>query len=91
MNRETENMLLLLVGISGVTIVVTGTYTRYVKPALMPWLLVGAVVVIVLAAAAIVADIRCGGEHPDGHEHRSPVLWLLLVPVLVLIFVTPPA
>ena len=27
----------------------------------------------------------------DGHSHRSGVLWLLVVPVVVLIFVSPPA
>lgn len=90
MSRETENVLLLLVGISGVLIVVTGTYTRYVKATLMPWLLAGAVLVIVLAVAAMVGDVRRDGHHQTGHTHRSPVLWLLTVPVVVLIFVTPP-
>ncbi|CAN5419557.1 TIGR03943 family protein [soil metagenome] len=91
MNRETENMLLLLVGISGVLIVVTGTYTRYVKATSLPWLLAGSVVVVVLAAAAILVDIRRGGAPPEQHSHRAPVLWLLAVPVVMLIFVNPPA
>lgn len=94
MSRETENVLLLLVGISGLLIVVTGTYTRYVKPSLLPWLVAGAVVVIVLALAAIVRDIRGGGVREggaSGHQHHSPVLWLLVLPVVVLCFVTPPA
>jgi uncharacterized repeat protein (TIGR03943 family) len=90
-SRETENVLLLLVGMSGVLIVATGTYTRYVKPTLMPWLLAGAVVVLVLACASIVADVRSGGTHHGGHAHRSPVLWLLAVPVVVLVSITPPA
>lgn len=91
MNRETENMLLLLVGISGVLIVVTGTYTRYVKATSLPWLLAGSVVVMVLAGAAILVDIRRGGAPPEQHSHRAPVLWLLAVPVVMLIFVNPPA
>lgn len=90
MNRETQNVLLLLVGISGIVVVSTGTYLRYVKPTLLPWLLAGAAVVIVLALSAIVGDIRRGGTAPGGHTHRSPALWLLAVPVVVLIFLTPP-
>lgn len=98
MTRETENVLLLLVGISSVMIVVTGTFTRYVKPSLMPWLLAGALVVIVLAIAAIVRDVRRGeaADTPDGpsshgHRHHSPsMLWVLIVPVIVLTFVIPP-
>lgn len=95
MSRETENVLLLLVGVSGVMISVTGTYTRYVKPSLFPWLLAGSVLVVLLAVIAIVRDVRNGGasgggEHAD-HHHHSGVLWLLVVPVVVLIFVTPPA
>lgn len=92
MSRETENTLLLLVGVSIAMIAGTGMYTRYVKPSLLPWLVAAAVLVIVLAVAAIARDVRRGhAEHHSGdHGHRSGVLWLLLVPVVVLIFVTPP-
>lgn len=91
MKRETENVLLLLVGLTGVLLVTSGNYTRYVKPTLMPWLVAGAAVVIALAVTAIVADIRRGGALPDGHSHRSAMPWLLAVPVIVLLFVSPPA
>ncbi len=73
MSRETENALLLLVGLSTAIIAFTGAYTRYVKPALLPWLWASAAVLIVLALIAIVGDIRHGprdGEHA-GHAHRS--------------------
>ncbi len=93
MKRETENTLLLLVGISIGMITLTGAFTRYVKPALLPWLAASAVLLIGLALAAIVGDIRRGGppDHGEGHSHRGGMVWLLLVPILVLIFVTPPA
>jgi uncharacterized repeat protein (TIGR03943 family) len=96
MRRETENTVLLLVGISIAMITVTGAFTRYVKPGLLPWLVASAVLLIVLALAAIIGDVRRGGprdhgHHAEGHSHRSGVVWLLLVPILVLIFVTPPA
>lgn len=93
MSRETENALLLLVGLSTAIIAFTGAFTRYVKPALLPWLWASAVVLIALALIAIVGDIRHGprdGEHA-GHEHRSGVVWLLVIPVALLAFVVPPA
>lgn len=93
MSRETENALLLLVGLSTAIIAFTGAFTRYVKPALLPWLWATAVVLIALALIAIVGDIRHGprdGEHA-GHEHRSGAVWLLVIPVALLAFVVPPA
>ena len=54
MKRETENIVLLLVGISVVLIVVGGEYTRYVKPGLLVWLAVSAVVLIVLVVLTMV-------------------------------------
>lgn len=94
MSRETENTMLLLVGLSIGLITLTGAFTRYVKPALLPWLAVTAVLLIGLSLMAIVGDIRRGGpahDPDDGHSHRTGVVWLLVVPVVVLIFVTPPA
>ena len=61
MSRETENALLLLVGVSTAIVTLSGAYTRYVKPALQPWLLASAALLIVLALAAIVS----GGEPVD--------------------------
>jgi uncharacterized repeat protein (TIGR03943 family) len=92
MRRETENTILLLVGLSIGLITLTGAFTRYVKPTLLPWLAITAVVAMGLALAAIVGDIRRGGpgHDGDGHSHRAGVVWLLVVPVVVLIFVTPP-
>src|ERR1700739_1916456 len=99
MSRETENAILLLVGISVAVITVSGAFTRYVKPGLLPWLAASAVLLIVLALVAIIGDIRRGGprthdetdDHTHGHPHRGRLVWRLVVPVLVLIFVTPPA
>jgi uncharacterized repeat protein (TIGR03943 family) len=99
MSRETENTVLLLVGISIAMITVTGVFTRYVKPALLPWLVASAVVLIGLALVAIIGDIRRGGprttdadvDHGHAHKHRSGIVWLLVGAVLVLMFVAPPA
>ncbi len=98
MSRETENTVLLLMGISIAMITVSGAFTRYVKPGLLPWLAASAVLLIVLALAAIIGDIRRGGprrgehgQHAEGQAHRAGMVWFLLVPIVVLIFVTPPA
>jgi uncharacterized repeat protein (TIGR03943 family) len=98
-SRETENTVLLLVGISIAIITVSGAFTRYVKPGLLPWLAASAVLLIALGLLAIIGDIRRGGprtsahdsDHDHAHRHRAGIVWLLVVPILVLIFVTPPA
>lgn len=100
MSRNTENVVLFLLGMCTAAIVVTGTFTRYVKPTLMPWLAMTAVLLIVLALSAAIRDVRAhrrSGEdanHHEGdvdHEHRSAVVWLLVLPVALLGFVVPPA
>lgn len=98
MSRETENTVLLLVGISLVLIVASGAFTRYVKPGLLPWLVASAVLLIALALVAIIGDIRRGGARPGDatgdksheHAHRAGTVWLLVIPILLLCFVTPP-
>ncbi|WKG02931.1 TIGR03943 family protein [Mycolicibacterium sp. HK-90] len=97
MSRETENALLLLIGVSTAIITLTGVFTRYVKPSLLPYLAATSVLLILLALASIVRDIRHGG-HDDGgtgdaheHPHSRGVAWLLLIPIALLAFVVPPA
>ena len=99
MSRETENVLLLLMGVATAMIAITGSYLRYVKPGLLPWLALTAVLLIGLAVSAMVRDIRRGGPHAtddphetgDGHAHRPAMAWLLVLPIAVMVFVVPPA
>lgn len=92
MSRETENALLLLIGLSTAVIALTGSYIRYVKPSLLPWLAGAALLLIALALVTIVRDGRRGAAaHHDGHSHSSAVAWLLVVPVALLGFIVPPA
>lgn len=51
-----------------------------------------ATVLIALALTAIVRDVR-GGAAQDhgGHAHRGGIVWLLTVPIVLLIFIVPPA
>ena len=92
MRRQTQNAVLFLVGVAILMITVTGVYTRYVKPSMWPWL-AAAAVIIFLGVSAILDDIRDGpgSRDHDGHRHRSGIVWLLAIPIIVLIFVVPPA
>jgi len=88
MSRETQNILLLLIGLSTGLIAVKGTYLNFVKPALFPWLVVAAVLLVALAAVCLVRDLRRGP--PSGHHHRGLLAWLLLIPVALTAFVSVP-
>lgn len=96
MRRDTENTLLILLGVSVAMIAATGTFTRYVKPGLLPWLAGSAVVVIGLGLAAIIRDVRNGhtdhGHDGHGdHPHKHGATWFLVLPIVLLIFIVPPA
>ncbi|MGH3727070.1 MAG: TIGR03943 family putative permease subunit [Mycobacterium sp.] len=96
MRRDTENTVLILLGVSVAMIAVTGTFTRYVKPGLLPWLAASAFVLIGLGLAAIVRDVRHGSvDHSDDdhgdHTHKHGATWFLVLPIVLLIFIVPPA
>jgi putative membrane protein len=90
-SRGTQNTLLLLVGLSTVVMVIKGTYLHFVKPALLPWLIAAAAVLIALAVTSVVRDLRHEPAEEDGHRHRPWLVWLLLVPIALTTFVVPPA
>ena len=95
---------MLLVGAMLVRLTVTDAYQRYVRVGMGPWLLLAGVLLAVLGTVAVVTALREGANpHPDDepgdqeHEHHEHgdhgdgVGWLLLVPVLALLLVVPPA
>ncbi|MFJ9363483.1 TIGR03943 family putative permease subunit [Nocardia sp. NPDC101769] len=94
MKRETQNLLLLLIGVAVLWITLDGTYLRYVKPSLHPYLLISSIGFILLGLIAIGRDIRRGAavhDHDD-HDHGSGrTQWLLLAPVAALLLIVPPA
>jgi uncharacterized repeat protein (TIGR03943 family) len=85
---DTSNVLLVLVGSALLKLTMTGTYLRYVKPSANPWLLAAGTVMILLAVASIIRDLR--GD-ATGHTHRARGAWLLVLPVLTIFLVAPPA
>ncbi|MFC8042095.1 TIGR03943 family putative permease subunit [Nocardia sp. NPDC057353] len=89
MRRETENLLLLLVGAAVLVITLNGSYLRYVKAGLYPFLLAAGACFVLLALIAIARDIRRGGNALPHTHGRAP--WLLLIPVAALLLIAPPA
>jgi uncharacterized repeat protein (TIGR03943 family) len=92
--RETQNVLLVLLGGALLKITWNGSYLHYVKPSLLPFLVSAGVVILALGLIAIVRDVRAVAGHADhdvhaDHAGRSP--WLLLLPVLAIFLVAPPA
>lgn len=96
MRRETQNVLLVLLGGALLKIGTTGDYLRYVKPSLLPFLLLAGGVMVTLGLLAIVRDVRAGRagaqhDEPDDHDHAGRSPWLLLAPVLAIFLIAPPA
>jgi uncharacterized repeat protein (TIGR03943 family) len=91
-SRGTQNLVLLLVGLSTAVMLVKGTYLNYVKPGLLPWLIAAAVVLVGLGLAAVIRDLRqgTGGHDGHGHRHQPWLAWLLLIPIAMVAFVVPP-
>lgn len=84
----------LLVGAVLIRLTVTGTYQRYVRPELGPWLLLAGVAVILLGLVTLLWALRHGRDEddPNAHDHDHGVGpgWLLLAPIAALLLVAPP-
>ena len=147
MRRETQNVLLVLVGGALLKIALTGTYLLYVKPSHQYWLIAGGIVMLLLAAVSITRDLVSAArtprdqplpahtgqdhaehaqpghthadhahahaehgqpghgqagrdhaghgladdDHAGEHQHSARSAWLLLLPVLAIFLIAPPA
>jgi uncharacterized repeat protein (TIGR03943 family) len=90
-NRETQGVVLLLVGGSVLYASLTDLHLRYVKGGLRPLLLVAAAVLIATAVATLWREFRTRGRKAGGHHHEPRVSWLLVLPVFALMLAAPPA
>jgi uncharacterized repeat protein (TIGR03943 family) len=94
MRRETQNILLVLLGGALLKISFTGTYLRYVKPS-HQWMLIAAgIIMVLLALVSIGRDLlnaRAEAAAGEGHHHSSASSWLLILPVLAVFLIGPPA
>ncbi|MFF3252939.1 TIGR03943 family putative permease subunit [Actinacidiphila glaucinigra] len=106
MNREAQAVVLLLTGVALLHAGLSDLYLRYVKAGLQPLLLAAGAVLVAAAAATAWYELRGsrrtgqgpGDGHEDAHEtagahphHEPKVAWLLVLPVLALVLVAPPA
>jgi uncharacterized repeat protein (TIGR03943 family) len=105
--RRTQGAMLLVVGGTTLWLGLTDASLAYVRAALRPALAASGVVLLLLAAATLRAPTApataagadpagrgpAGAGEPAGHAHggRLGAGWLLIVPVLVLLLVAPPA
>jgi uncharacterized repeat protein (TIGR03943 family) len=87
--RHAQAALMFLVGGAVLHAGTTDLYLRYVKAGLRPLLIVAGIVLIVAAVATVWYERR---QSSDEHAHREPrIFWLLVLPLLALVLVTPPA
>ena len=84
----------LLVGVVLLRLTLTGTYRRYVRVGMGPWLTIAGVAVIVLGLVTLARALRrsrVADPHGETHHGRSErVGWLLLAPIAALLLVAPP-
>lgn len=90
-SRAYQAVLLIVVGAALGSIALDGRYLNYLKPAMHLPLLLAAVVFVVIGAAELVAVRRTGSEEGHHHHHFPRSGWLLVMPVLAIGFVAPPA
>jgi uncharacterized repeat protein (TIGR03943 family) len=89
--RRLHALILALVGGTLLRLALTGDYRRYVKVGLRPYLIATGVVVLVIAALSMWQSRR-RSSHDHDHQHgRFDVAWLLVVPMLTLLLLAPPA
>ncbi|CAM5533914.1 hypothetical protein STAFG_2835 [Streptomyces afghaniensis 772] len=91
MNRLAQTALLFLLGATLLHAGLTDLYLRYVKAGLRPLVLLAGVVLIATAVATLWYERRRAREQQQHHHHEPRISWLLTLPVLALILVSPPA
>ena len=86
-------LISLLAGTVLLRLTLTGTYGRYVRLGMGPWLAIAGAVVIVLGSVTLLQALR-RADTPDAHDHHrgggDRVGWLLLAPIAALLLVAPP-
>jgi uncharacterized repeat protein (TIGR03943 family) len=101
-NRLCQGVVMLLFGGALIRATLTDMFLRYVKAGLRPFLLTAGILLIAAAVMTIWYEFRpapAGHDEPHGdaddghgHAHHEPrVGWLLLLPVVALLLISPPA
>jgi uncharacterized repeat protein (TIGR03943 family) len=94
-DESTRSALLVILGATVAWLWRSGAALNYIRPSLVPYLAVSAVVLVLLGLLPPVGLLRRRpASHGEGADHghgRARVGWLLLVPVLVVVLVQPAA
>ncbi|MEV8503623.1 TIGR03943 family protein [Actinoplanes sp. NPDC051475] len=99
MNRQAQAVIMLLFGGAILRAGLGDLYLRYVKEGLRPFLLGAGFLLVVAAVMTLWYELRprpaATAPEPDGHghehHHEPRIGWLLILPVLGLLLVAPPA
>ena len=90
MNKQAQAVIMLLFGGAILKASLSDLYLRYVKEGLRPFLIGAGLLLVAAAVLTLWYDLR-GKAGTHGHDHEPKVGWLLLLPVLGLLLVAPPA
>ncbi len=102
MSREAQSLLVTLLGAAALRLALTDVYLRYVKEGLRPFLLVAGFLLVVIGVVSLWrevvgrrgadADVAAAEEHAGhDHAHGPAVAWLLVLPIMAIFLVAPPA
>jgi uncharacterized repeat protein (TIGR03943 family) len=92
-NRQAQAVVLFLFGGAILKASLGDLYLRYVKEGLRPFLIAAGAMLVLAAIMTIWYELRAPAstEEDHGHSHEPRVGWLLILPVLGLLLVAPPA
>lgn len=88
MNRDTQNIVVVLVGAAIIRVAADNTFLEYVRAGLRPWLIAAGVVLTLVGLGGLIRDLL---RPRPSHEHGLRAGWLLVLPVLAIFIVAPGA
>ncbi len=92
MKRDAQAAVLVIMGAALLRISIGGSYVNYVQTWMRPFLIVAGAVFAILGLLGVAALILSGRTPEQAHDHHAPrVAWLLLLPVLAIFLIAPPA
>lgn len=95
MRRELHALVLALFGGTLLKLAITGDFERYVKIGVRPYLIAASIVALAVAGVslwqAVTRRVVPEPDHGHSHGHGFDVAWLLVLPMLVLLLIAPPA
>jgi uncharacterized repeat protein (TIGR03943 family) len=90
-NKQAQAVIMLLFGGAILKASLSDLYLRYVKEGLRPFLIGAGLLLVAAAVLTLWYDLRGKAQAHGEHHHEPKVGWLLLLPVLGLLLVAPPA